>query len=435
MNSMCKILSGFYFVILLSCYSLVFASKTTIDADGGASYTSWDAVITAIQGGSDWDTVEFVGSDQDSYTWTAYCEKSIGTIYIRSTQTNPDLFPIINHTTTDASGDWQFFNNVSAYFENVIFTGTKYLNLGQDRTHSFNRCIFKDFTSTKVVEPTGTTGSITFQNCLFEGNTATKIFSFTYSSGTPTFKVTNCTFDNNTSLFGGDDFSYFLTNFAFTNCIFSNNTSTFDGNNFRSKTTYSLTSEAITYYGTGCVSNSNPSYVSSSRANPTDWKISSSSPAKNIGTTTGAPTIDIGAISRASPYDAGCWEANSDYTWDISTSSGIQAGSGTWGTNSYWTATGGAGTSLTSWSGGNATFAGSDGTYTITISGTQNVDSITFSNSGYTLSGGTAVNLGTEQGIYVASGESATISTPITTTGGVTLTGGGYGRGDGGALS
>jgi hypothetical protein len=165
--------------------------------------------------------------------------------------------------------------------------------------------VFKDFNPSYIFEPVGTTGSITYENCLFEGNTATKIFYFGYSSGTPTFKVMNCTFDNNTSLFGSDDPGYFLTNLAFTNCIFSNNTTTFAGNNLRSKTTYSLTSEAITNYGTGCVSNSNPSYALSSRANPTDWMITSSSPAKDIGTSTGVPITDMAGATRSGAWDAG----------------------------------------------------------------------------------------------------------------------------------
>ena len=121
------------------------------------------------------------------------------------------------------------------------------------------------------------------------------------------------------------------------------------------------------------------------------------------------------------------WTTNGDFTWDNSTSSGIQTGSGTWGSNNYWTLTLGAGTSLVAWpgAGNSATFGGSDGTYTITISGTQNVDSITFLNGVYTLSGGTAVNLGTKTAVNVATGKSAVISTPITGSAGITLYGGG----------
>ena len=76
------------------------------------------------------------------------------------------------------------------------------------------------------------------------------------------------------------------------------------------------------------------------------------------------------------------------YTWDIAAGGGINPGSGTWGTNNYWTTDGG--TTIGAWPGwGNsAIFGGSDGTYTITINGTQYADSIAFQKTLYTLSGG-----------------------------------------------
>ncbi|MBN1576664.1 MAG: DUF2341 domain-containing protein, partial [Chitinispirillaceae bacterium] len=119
-----------------------------------------------------------------------------------------------------------------------------------------------------------------------------------------------------------------------------------------------------------------------------------------------------------------------DYTWDRSTTSGIQTGSGNWGIDNYWTSTSSDGSLLSPWqgAGNSARFAGADGptgTFVITIRGTQYVDSITFNNNGYILSGGTAVNFGTKKGIYVASGKNATIRTPITGSGGITKTGGG----------
>ncbi len=117
-----------------------------------------------------------------------------------------------------------------------------------------------------------------------------------------------------------------------------------------------------------------------------------------------------------------------DYTWDSSATTGIQAArSGTWGSSGYWTPTGGSGTVLSGWPGAGygATFAGGDGTYAISVSGTQYVDSITVLNSGYTVSGGTAIDLGTKKGVYVASGKSATFGTKISGIGGLTLTGGG----------
>ncbi|MBN1578037.1 MAG: DUF2341 domain-containing protein [Chitinispirillaceae bacterium] len=112
------------------------------------------------------------------------------------------------------------------------------------------------------------------------------------------------------------------------------------------------------------------------------------------------------------------------YTWDNSTASGIQTGGGTWGTDNYWSLTGDDGRVLFPWpgAGSSARFAGSDVNKTITVSGTQYVDSLTFSNSGYTLSSGT-INFGTKSGIYIASTKSATISAVIAGTGGLSKAG------------
>ena len=58
------------------------------------------------------------------------------------------------------------------------------------------------------------------------------------------------------------------------------------------------------------------------------------------------------------------------------------------------------------------TFAGSDSTWTVTVNGTQNVDSLAFLNSGYTLTDGT-LNFGTKPGVLVAAGKNATINSII----------------------
>jgi fibronectin-binding autotransporter adhesin len=119
------------------------------------------------------------------------------------------------------------------------------------------------------------------------------------------------------------------------------------------------------------------------------------------------------------------------YTWDVSTSPGIQAGDGTWGgsSNQYWTQNG---TSLVAWPGppGNsATFTGIDGAigdYWITVENTQNVDSIAFLNNGFYINGGTGLNFGLKNGIYVASEKRGFISTPIIGTAGIVKSGKGH---------
>ena len=81
------------------------------------------------------------------------------------------------------------------------------------------------------------------------------------------------------------------------------------------------------------------------------------------------------------------------YTWDNSTAGGYQASSNTWSTsNAFWSQTG---TSLVNWPGpGNtADFfnTAGDGNWTVTVSGTQYADSVSFDNSGYNVTGGAAL--------------------------------------------
>lgn len=393
-------------------------NTVTIDADGAADYNSLDTVLKRIQSGLiDPDTVKFIGSNQHTYSWTIMLDKSISYIVFKGAETDPDKFPIINHTKED---EYNFFNKTDAHFQRVIITGTLGFRLGQSaHSFSFKQCVIRDVSGTYAFNVEGTLGgTVIFENCLFEGNQCTNIFDLNYWGGTPTFTITNCTFDNNTSIWDEDEDQY--TNFSIKNCIFSNNGTVFRGNNLRGKTIYSLTSEALTGYGTGCVSNSNPQYVSGSRSNPSDWKIGGSSPADNIGTSTGTPSFDLGGNTRVGSIDAGCWyyDAIINYYWDVNSAAGYQAGNGTWGTNSFWTADG---TNLVAWPGAgkSATFPGSDGTWTINVNGIQNVDSIAFVNDGYTITDGTALNFSTKPGVFVDVEKTGTIITPITGTPGL----------------
>jgi|GEM_PF-2015357 len=111
------------------------------------------------------------------------------------------------------------------------------------------------------------------------------------------------------------------------------------------------------------------------------------------------------------------------FIWDASADFGIQSGSGIWGVDDYWTPDS---LILYPWPGrgGWATFSGVDGEYDISVNDTREVDSITFRNNGYTLSGGT-LDFGTKSGVYLAWGVEAKISSAITGSGGLAK----YGRG------
>ena len=106
-------------ILATAFVSFIYASKVTVDADGGANYTSLDAVLSAINSSSiDPDTIEAVGSDQDTYSWSIdMTVSSVGTLVLRSTQTSPNLFPIL---TKSGGAGWAFIQNTNLYFENFI---------------------------------------------------------------------------------------------------------------------------------------------------------------------------------------------------------------------------------------------------------------------------------------------------------------------------
>jgi autotransporter-associated beta strand protein len=91
-------------------------------------------------------------------------------------------------------------------------------------------------------------------------------------------------------------------------------------------------------------------------------------------------------------------QAQTNIFWDTSTAAGVQNGNGTWGTDNFWTTTG---TTLTAWTGlkadsaffgGNTGFAPTPaGNFTVTVSGTQQVNTIwqqDTSVGNFTLTGG-----------------------------------------------
>jgi autotransporter-associated beta strand protein len=144
-----------------------------------------------------------------------------------------------------------------------------------------------------------------------------------------------------------------------------------------------------------------------------------------------------GLLAASALLAASLGSANAaDYTWDTSTAAGITAGSGAWSTTgTNWNN----GSTSVVWSqtsatvaSHNAIFAGTDGTYTVTLSGTTNAQSVTFNNGGYTLTSGTLTlrPTGTTNGnITVAAGKTATINSPIgysgNTTANITINSGG----------
>ncbi|MFP4164267.1 MAG: autotransporter-associated beta strand repeat-containing protein [Chitinispirillaceae bacterium] len=148
--------------------------------------------------------------------------------------------------------------------------------------------------------------------------------------------------------------------------------------------------------------------------------------------------IDDGAIEKASDNSAYPGLVEDDWnfstgllnvpqthlSWDTSTTAEIQAGSGTWGSDDFWTTDG---STLEPWpgDGNNAIFEGDDGApgdYTVTVNGTQQADSIWIESDGYALEGDT-VSL--DEGILsVAETKTASVSAVLSAPNGFEYNGG-----------
>ena len=117
-----------------------------------------------------------------------------------------------------------------------------------------------------------------------------------------------------------------------------------------------------------------------------------------------------------------------NYYWDTSTAAGVQNGNGTWGTDSFWTTDG---TTLTAWGGkaDQAFFGGSGsspleatpaGDFTITVSGTQEVNAIwqqQNSVGNFTLTGGSL-----NANAFRIDGGSMTVNSVLVDNGGSSMT-------------
>ena len=145
-----------------------------------------------------------------------------------------------------------------------------------------------------------TNSSPVIVNTIFRGNTAAEVGGAIYNVGNCNSELMNCTLVANSANTGAGIAS-FISNPVVTNSIFWNNTG---GTALGTSITfsYSLLQDAACpaghTCGTGMIYNIDPLFVS-----PTDAHLQPCSPAKNVGTATGAPATDFDGDSR--PQGAG----------------------------------------------------------------------------------------------------------------------------------
>lgn len=300
-----------FYVVFFFLISIANAKLATIDADGTATYKSFDDFLTKIQSDTNAyvDTVLFIGTNQHTYSVTANVEKDLGKrITFRGNESNPDNFPILNHT---ANPLYSFFTRNDVHFERISFTGTTYFDNGQNiEDLIFDNCIIKDYTSAFFNLQGDAPRKIFFRNCLFANNTDT-IFRLNFW-GSPNLQMINCTFDNNKAIFSTDEDA--SSGFSIVNCIFSNS-GALPGNNLKSRTSYSYVQENKTGYGEACVQRvtGDSIYMKAAPRNlPSHWKIKAESGAYKMGSNkiTNALSTDLAGIEWGTIYDAGCWKVD-----------------------------------------------------------------------------------------------------------------------------
>ena len=281
----------------------------TVGAAG--TYKTLNAALLYIyNSGVAGDTIEIIDGLGDNgtggvYIMSQYINKAIN---ITNTYTeNPNLFPLINHT----AGDFYsiFSGSVSCTWSKLRFNDTfltgVHIQFASAVTHKFNRIAFVGGTGDLLFNIAGGVGELDVTNCIFSNITKTQFVLCNIGYGSLQVNIRNCTFDTITSWSASDLAADETDNITIQGCIFTGTTVYPTGNNWRSIIKYSLTSEAITNYGDGCVSAADPRFEKgSSRTLPMDWKLKRNSPARNVGRVSSLTTIDIAGNNRLM-FDAG----------------------------------------------------------------------------------------------------------------------------------
>ena len=307
---------------------------TTIYVDAG-TYTDDDLVVS---------TVATVGSPMviqgASKTLTIFdgdaASNGLGERFMSIT-TNASYVTVSDMTIQDMGGTGFTSNgagmNVTTsgtvtlqdiHFKNcdlvAISTGGGGLHMTGSGTTTVDRCTFslnnEHTSSSSGASIYVVNGTRTIQNCLFYDNATYENYSGNVWLEAGTNKVYNCTFTENTASgasYTGEIYCNGGTN-TITNDIIWNNTSiycvrTSSGTNTLSYLLYDDDPETA---GTNSLNDQNPLFLDAANNN---FSISSTSPAKNSGTNTNMPSVDILENIRDGSYDRGCYEYMPIYYW------------------------------------------------------------------------------------------------------------------------
>ncbi|MDG5815711.1 autotransporter-associated beta strand repeat-containing protein [Chitinispirillales bacterium ANBcel5] len=415
-------LKSFKKILLLTLFALALPSWATRRNVGPEeTYTTINAAMDASQSG---DTIWIIGpgpydEDVPLNFWR-------GELTLMGAWNDPDSFPTIRLSGSNFDS-WISNDTTHLYFRrlelnNMSFPGGSDGNL---KKMVFEQCIVTGTTSSFINFPQNIpVDALQFKNTIFKNNPGT-IFNrsgVNFNWPGPYGRIVNCVFYNNGTINSGEISEEYIAENKFyiiKNSIFKNNTTITNEVNLKQQWIHNIipTSESLDDWGENSIRNDDPGFINSSPSLASHFDITKESVARDAGTTSNAPTIDIRGEQRIGTNDIGAYEFLAvPLVWDISTAPGIQPGDGTWGVDNFWTQENDDGTVLRPWplEGDNAKFAGEDGgPYYISVDGEQNLFSLSFENSGYEISDGTLQFGDSTATIVVEDGKSATVASVV----------------------
>jgi hypothetical protein len=295
-------------LMLLSIICFSDASKVIVNYSLSAgSDSTFISLALALNAARKADTILITSGGAHVYEFP-YIEVAYkDTFCIISNQTNPDSFPVIKNT----NDCYKLFQKSHITFERLTFTSSTAYRNGQDTTYKrWRQCVIKNGNASNFMIFQGKVWpEYIFENCLFVNNSGA-LFLFEYWENTgPKTKFQNCTFDKNDTLF--KYVSGFNEYLKIQNCILSNNKVVWNVDTLKRRISNSVTTEALTNYGSNCVnvSPADPLYNLVTRTKSYDWNLLCNSKALTAGTLTTMPLTDIAGNLRSVQNWVGCWQS------------------------------------------------------------------------------------------------------------------------------
>ncbi len=329
-----RILYGYWLTVLWCIVCLVpkvSAYNVTVNstaATAGTNYQDFDAVLSALQNGTllpttDTNTITFTDTTQVTFTMSNELSPTTnqGVVVFRGQQSHPNLFPVLNHT----GGNWYNYLSLNdVVFERLTFTGTQQFRSGSGaKVRVFRNCVIRNYADPAVsfllIEGDGTSSTTVFENCLVYNNVfSTALLELApWNTSAPVVTIVNSTFHNTGTVFYSNN-AYQDSATTIFNCLFSSSGAVNGGStDVRPRISYSFSKEDVVAngYGENCLSGDPLYVVETDKTVPSDFTLSTASPAGNIGTVTvntiTAPVTDISGAPRsddAGKRDAGCWD-------------------------------------------------------------------------------------------------------------------------------